>query len=738
MDEKVLKQLKTTCPFPLLIYKTSVSYNEVRKASGIAYILLNLIQKEDDSSENISDVLLKFGIPVNLHYIFGKELASLMSAEIISSTFEPHYFEKQTYFKQIKIEDVKLTPKGKKMFKDGVIPTGNEKIKVKDIYYNPVTRKFDIESKVPYMSLESTFLGDDFMDRVDIDISGMEDYINANKTKIGLKTEERIVSFKYEKPQKMHTRKEKGMTIIIRPFGVEFKFDTTDENVFFNKYYTSKLMTEGLLAKNKYKFVDEKKKIIKVPTVSIDKLINTTNIYIPDDAQKQALRSCKFFFNKNRLGIKGIDSSIKLGLDDSTVLLNKLDINAEFALLDKNSLKYYSLLNVAMPCEQLRGDNFEMQLLIERIADKDSLRNILLKLYHIYFDELFNVKTGEAILFVVQSLNDSSYFEKYLINQLNKYKSVDEQINLLLEMNKLFKTSIDWNEYFKKVGFELLINSIKEIKLDNMIYKNNILTPLKNELKISSQDYIKMFAEPILSEDQDLVYQALEAAEFETNQILGVVNVIETYMDKILNDKSISANTNLANTFKNISTNLWNLNDMLGIESYSKYTLKEDFNIDIFFNAYTTLKKEVKSIEKYAKFAQDKYNNLNKYLEIYEPIHEFLAIEREASSHPDKITKKYINDYISKGRFKNAICELLVKLQYDLRKLLKTEAKIQAFELINMAENKKIINTKECSSLHNLRMIRNEFQHPEKKQIQYKEADIEEWRDIVFKIGDSK
>lgn len=46
MDETILKQLKTTCPFPLLIYKTSVKYNEVRKASGIAYIILDLIQKK--------------------------------------------------------------------------------------------------------------------------------------------------------------------------------------------------------------------------------------------------------------------------------------------------------------------------------------------------------------------------------------------------------------------------------------------------------------------------------------------------------------------------------------------------------------------------------------------------------------------------------------------------------------------------------------------------------------------
>lgn len=737
MDEKILKQLKTTCPFPLLIYKTSVKYNEVRKASGIAYIILDLIQKESESNDKISDVLLKFGIPANLHYIFGQEIANLMSTDILSSHFDPSYFAKPTYFKQITIGDVELTPKGKKMFQDGAIPTGAEKVKVKDIYYSPVTRKFDVESKVPYMTLGSSFLGDDFMDHINVDISGMEDYINANRTKIGLKAEERVVSFECEEPQKMHTRKEEGMTIIIRPSGVEFKFDTTDENAFFNKYYTSRLMTDGLLAKNKYKFVNEKKDIVEVPTVSINELTNIINVYIPDDAQKQASRPCKFFFSKNRLGVKGVDTSMKLGVDDSTTLLNGLNSNAEFALLDKSSLKYYSPLNVVMPCEQL-GDTFEMQLLVERTADEEVLKSVLLKLYDIYHDETFSAEIGKAILFIVELLKDSSYFEKYSTNQLSKYYSVDEQIDLLLKMNSSFQTNADWNEYFKVLGSNLVTNSINEIRLDNMIYKNTILTPLKNELKIGAQDYVKMFAEPVLGEDQNLVYQALETAGFETNQILGVVNVVETYMDKILNDESISADTSLADKFRTVSSNLWNLNDMLGIESYSEYTLKEDFNVDEFFNAYITLKTAIKSIEKYSKFARDKYNNMNKYLEIYEPIHELLAIERETSSHPDKITKKYIDDYISKGRFKNAICELSVKLQYDLRELLKADDKTEAFELINMAEQEKLIDNKKCSSLHKLRKIRNGFQHPEKEQIQYTKADIEEWRDIVFEIGGSK
>ena len=45
MEEKIIKQFKTSVPFPLLIYKTNITYNEVRKASGIAYILLDLMQK---------------------------------------------------------------------------------------------------------------------------------------------------------------------------------------------------------------------------------------------------------------------------------------------------------------------------------------------------------------------------------------------------------------------------------------------------------------------------------------------------------------------------------------------------------------------------------------------------------------------------------------------------------------------------------------------------------------------
>lgn len=426
-------------------------------------------------------------------------------------------------------------------------------------------------------------------------------------------------------------------------------------------------MTRGLLVKNKYKFVNSKKEALDIPTVNLKELLNISNIYIPDDAQKQASRPCKFFFNRNRLGVKGFDSAIQLTEDDANVILNILDKNAEFALLDKETLKYYNALNVAMPCEKF-GDVFEIQLLVEQGASDEVLKKILEKLYSIYFEKGYSTENGRAMLFIIDTLNQPVLFEEYSINKLDKCNAIDEKIDLLLKLNTSFKANKDWKVLFNNLGKKLLISSAEEIKLDNMIYKNTILTPLKNELGMSGNDYIEFFSKAVINEDRDLVCQALETAGFETSQILGVVNVVEDYMNKILNDENISADTNISHNFKIISVNLWNLNDMLGIVDYSNCTLKDDYNIDDFFKAYETLSKAVKGIDKYSRFASEQFNKLKKYLAIYEPIHEFLSIERDSSSHPDKISKKYINDNLTKGRFKNAICDLLVKLQYDLRK----------------------------------------------------------------------
>ena len=738
MEEKVIKQIKTSCPFPLLLYKTSVKYNEVRKASGIAYILLDLIQKTATSSEKMGEVLLKFGIPKELHYIFGKEIANLIGTEILQSVYPATHFLNPNYFSEIMVKDISLTAKGRKMFTEGAIPTGAEKTKTKDIYFSPVTRKFDVESKVAYMPLAACYLGEEFLDNVDIDISGLEDYINANTTKIGLKAEERMVSFETEEPKKLHVRKEDGMTIVIRPSGVEFSFGTSDETAFFYKYYSSALMTEGLLMKNNYKFVNALKEIVSVPTVSITELDKAVNVHLPSDVQKQATRPCKVFVNKGRLGAERNDNVIKLDNDLSKILLDRIDGNAEFALVDNSAIHYYNALNVSMPCAKF-GDTFEMQLLVESVASAEQYSELVKAIFEVVKNKPFDAESGRTVLFVVDGLKDADLFGEYVEAKLSVLKTADDKIELLMKMNAIFNKNAEWKTYFETFAKDLFEASVEEIRLDNMIYKTTVLSPIKEALGMTEIDYISNFTKHIAKdEDSDLVYQALETAGFETNVILGVVNVIERYMQSVVIGQNILSETSLASKFQNVKINLWKLNDMLGIESVSAYTLKDDYNVDEFFNAYSTLQTSYKSIEKYKQYAAKEYAQVKQFMDIYEPIHDILSIERTASSHPDRITKKYINDYLAHGKYKEAICDLVVKLQYDLRELLSMGDEASAHDLIEEARSQRIIDGKQASNLHKLRMCRNGFQHPERTQIPFDKATIELWCEDVFSLKEVK
>ena len=737
MEERSLLKFKTTVPFPLLIYKVNVKYNEVRKASGVAYILLDLIDKTAGSKEKIGDVLLKFGIPRDLHYIFGQEIANLIGTEILSSRYERSYFLNQKYFAEMLIRDVALTKKGRKLFKEGAIPTGAEKVKTKDIFYSPVTRKFDVSYHLPYTTLESSALFEDidsFLAKT-IDISGLTDYVEANPVKMGLKAEERVT--KVESPedgQKMQVRKEDGIQVTVTANGVEFSFDTSDETAYFNKWYSSVLMKKCLLAKEKYKFVNELKDTVKVPTVSLSELTGIVGAYIPNDVSKQAKIPCEIFIDSGKLATGRTDNVLTVSKEFSERLLTKIGGNADFALLDSSALHYYSALNVTMPCKQL-NDTFEMQLLTERILGEDAYKELVNDIFEFYIQKNFDGDVAKVVLFTVDALDDVSYFDKAIAVLFEKAKAVDERIGVILKLNDAFSKNNAWKEYFARLATKLLHESVGEIKIDNVVYKSTVLEPLRKTLGINDFDYVAQFAsELVKTEEKDIIFEALLSAGFGVDAVLSVSNVVEDFAQKVASNEEIYSDSDLGIRFHNLGGNLWKLNAMLGIESFSEYTVKDDYNEDEFFNAYATLKSAYKSIEKYEKYAPKQYEIIKRYMAIYEPVHDLLSIERSSSSHPEKITKKYIDEYISRGKYKEAICDLLVKLQYDLREQLGADATVSAHDLIAMARDEGIVDGKQESALHKLRMCRNGFQHPERSQVKFDRETVENWRDTVFAI----
>lgn len=724
MELKPIKKIKTSCPFPMLEYKVDVLYNEVRKASGIAYIILELIQKSAMGSEKIAEVLKRFGIPSDLHYMFAKELSSLVANGILDTRINSSYIDNIKYFEQMTLDLFELTAKGRKMFAEGAIPTGQEKAKTTPVFYSPVTRKFELVCTQSYAPLETSFLGEDFLDKVKYDVSGMEEYLKFVQTKVGLKAEEMIIKITYQEPKKLAAKAEENLTITIDADGMDFGFATSDEKAFFESYYSSALMSAGMLMKDKYKFD------ISVPTVDFESL-KVDNLYIPSDAGKQATRPCKLFVGRGVHGYSRTDNVLKY---ENGGYLDILDEKAEFALLDNAGCKYYLPLNVRIPCKTF-GDVFEIQLLVETVSSEEQFRRVLQAIYLDCFERGCSSESSQTLAYVATVLGDAELLNKYTLKKLSELGADEDRIDLLLRLNTTFSKCEGWNAYFAEIAKEIFERYIQTVELENIIFKNTVLTPLKKAMDMPESEYISALAEPLKAkESAELVYQALDSASFAESEILAIVNVIDIYATRVLERAPIDGATELAGKFALFSGNLWKLCDMLGVENPSDYTLKDDYNIDEFFNTFATYSKAQKEIEKYKAYAKDSYEQLKRFDSIFNPVQEVLSIERTASEHPEKITRKFIDEQISRGRYSVAISNLLIKAQYDLRILLSADLALQANELIDEAENQGIIKRDEANRLHKLRMCRNGLQHPEKRQIPFDKATLEEWRDTVFSL----
>lgn len=497
MELKPIKKIKTSCPFPMLEYKVDVLYNEVRKASGIAYIIFELIQKSTMGSEKIAEVLKRFGIPSDLHYIFAKELSSLVASGILDTQINASYIDNIKYFEQMTLDLFELTAKGRKMFAEGAIPTGQEKAKTTNVFYSPVTRKFDLVCTQSYAPLETSFLGENFLDKVKYNVSGMEEYLKFVQTKIGLKAEEMIIKITYQESKKLAAKAEENLTITIDVDGVEFSFATTDEKAFFERYFSSSLMSAGMLMKDKYKFD------VSVPTVDWSG-IKADNLYIPSDAGKQAARPCKLFLGRGVHGYTRTDNVLQY--EDGASYLNILDEKAEFALLDNAGCKYYLPLNVRIPCKNF-DDVFEMQLLVETVASDEQFKKLLQAIYLDCSKCSCSSESSQTLAYIATVLDDSELLNKYTQKKLSELGTDEDRIDLLLRLNASFSKCEGWNAYFTEISEVIFERYVTSVELENIIFKSTVLTPLRKAMEMPENEYISALAEPLKKkESAELVY----------------------------------------------------------------------------------------------------------------------------------------------------------------------------------------------------------------------------------------
>ena len=115
-------KFETSFPFPIVKVTTLIHHTEVSKPTGVSYIILVLINESANKKEKLSNLLIQFGVPVDLHGIFADEIYKLIhELEIIKC--KPYEYNR-THFSEYLVGNFVFTEKGKKVFRDELIQIG--------------------------------------------------------------------------------------------------------------------------------------------------------------------------------------------------------------------------------------------------------------------------------------------------------------------------------------------------------------------------------------------------------------------------------------------------------------------------------------------------------------------------------------------------------------------------------------------------------------------------------------
>ncbi|MCD8208009.1 MAG: hypothetical protein LUD72_08745 [Bacteroidales bacterium] len=736
-DRDFSKEYKLNCPFPVPAYIAHITYREIKKPSGFAYILLELIDNSSAVKGRISDVLQEFGIPEDLHYIFAKEMVSLMSSGVVQS----YFYDKDSivkYFGMLKIEDFSMTNTGREFFKEQAIPTGDNKYLSVPVYYNVVKDKFSTQSNSEIYIDDSPLAGDtSLFERIEknINTDAVEDLVEEQKTQIGLKKEEKVIPpVKIDKDRWLVTKSGKNMTLTFSCDGLSFSFNSDLENNFAFKYYDTENFGSIISGNPGLKFSDN----IRRGHVHFENL-DFIDLFIPGEIQSVANRPCSLY-----VGIASDDFSFKsegvtacIENEYSEALLSVLGENVLFAhFTDDGECHYYVANSFDVPCDKPDG-RINVNLILSYAATDSQKAAFLRALKDICMDEDVSPDYGGVIVYLDKiGFGVGDNCREYTDRKLEKASNSESKIELFLKTIDAISGGNKADEILPDTGRKLYDGFISDTSIQNVGYKYQILKDLVKRLNITQRDHVSNLASKFVTDDNAMEsYETFINMGVSQNIVLSSVNVIKAYVQCVLNNEE-TVGGELARKFDSIRTYVWALNDMLGIKSYKGEIPNEDgYDANRFITVCGNMEKAFGGLKGYRDFDKIGFGQIDAYLEIYVPIRDTLVIEREAQKNVANVNRKYIDDLISKGRLNDAVCNLFIKLQDILAKMLKMNVGLGGFKLIEEASNRKVISNKVKQDLHELRLCRNKLQHlDERIKVDPTIPLLKKWASTVFSI----
>lgn len=711
-------KIETSFPFPILKVGSLVTYTKVEKPSGISFIILVLINEPQFKNQKLSDLLVQFGVPVDLHSVFADEVQRLINELAI---IECVYTYGSNLFSEYKLGDFFFTEKGKKIFKDEMIPSDLPIEGQFHVYFNPAKNELFFDTKeLKLANLDSSALSKSFAAQFDYkNESELEDYLNSIKgIGIKIKKEELITKVSLMDQEYFYTKYDG--TLVFKPVKgtLDFLFDNKALNTFYNQYFTPKIIQESLCLKNKFKAKGVVNSIYSIDKENIT--YKTIDTYDEILSKKTGVVITKGNYQPTSGTLTITEKTIVDSFDKSTETIH---------FFDSNTVVGYAPVNTTWNLEKIPG-TIQLPLLIEQSLTPAEINTLLEALpskssnYSIaYVRTLISLLTmmGKVPLLEekLAGLLESPLTER--IKRLEEIKNT--QVMTSIKPWMTIQVQICFDEYFTNIPLDSLSSF-----LNNGQWMIRFLgTPQSILIRKIIDSNPKALKEELL--------MSLESNGFSVKDILREINIMEPLMNAVLQNNPLPIKGPFGQTLESLRQSLSGLKTLTGIKNSTEVLIKENLDTTVFIATYSGFKKLKEELANFRNYAPNEFVILDQYGVNFNYIHDAIREGQKAESNPKDINKKNILEKIQKREFLSAMVFMGVKLEWIFLKQYLLNGTLESS--IDQLRDDKILS-RFVKDLHEFRIMRNQFVHPGSKVPDPTLEQLQRWVNIIFEEVNKK
>lgn len=721
-------KLESSIQFPFFKLNEIVSYSEVKKPSGIAFMILVLINESTDKDYLLANLLENFGVPKGLHYIYADTIKDLIKQEILKLTSGDVFHSKE--FNTYRIRDFAFTQKGKKIFAEESIPTGKTKEAKIPVYFDIAKNELsllmdkDLEGK----PLMDSYINEPFMAKFECK-KDLEAFINLNKgVRIPIYENGKVVKYELIKKEEIITDVQNlsnenwtgkyDCTMSVDGESIKFSFDDPAVQKFFDFNYTAEIVNKAIEYKTKFMF-----KSAYSSNLSLEKYkeFEIVEFLIPKELDDVLKQRVQLFVSK---GNYSSNNGMNVPISDS---MTDYLFGCEFITVDQADNRYAYVPGVFTFKNNILGD-IRIPLVLKIRTTSEELKKVLVP----YINSLSNYSEENFKNLVKVSSISKDYDRAYGV--LSGYLNKDNESNIVL-LNEMKQTALlnanilsKYKELLKE-NFDSYIAEASEENLDTVL---KIVSSVPKFLNLSSKEVIDSIFKSLGTIKNKLnVFETMTEHGFDKNVVVMYANPLPDCLRL-----NVSTNDDLSSLllFNNSITELKKISNINDVLNYG-YD-EENINKASFKKAYGSAVSSFKTIQFLKPANHDYFIENESFMKVFGNINDELNMVEAALSNPKNIKAELIDKKITSGDYQFVFVNLSAKLEMILKNKFKLDGKLS--DMLSEVRRTGKVDRTIASDLHDFRENRNAFIHPEDRTPNFKSDDIRRWAKEIFELEEDE